>query len=164
MKIGEKLKYYREQNRLSQQDVANRLGTSRQSISRWETDKCYPDLDNLVLLGKVYQVTLDELLDEAICHVNKENNKAESADEKKERSGMDRTEQAILFVAVIVSCMIPLLGVFVSSGILIKKWKQLHVVMKILCIICILLSIHNCFLTLNAWFHFWIKADVTVVN
>lgn len=164
MQVGEQLKYYREQNRLSQQDVADRLETSRQSISRWETDKCYPDLDNLVLLSKLYQVTLDELLGEEICHINKEEHKAENAGEEKESGGIDRTKQETLFIILIVSCLIPLLGAVVSSVILIKKWKQLHVVLKITCVICFLLSVHNCFVEFNAWFYFLAKTDITVVT
>lgn len=48
MRIGEKLKEKREKNELSQKDVADRLHVARQSVSRWETDQSYPDLENLM--------------------------------------------------------------------------------------------------------------------
>ena len=62
MKIGEKLKEEREKNKLSQKDVADRLHVARQSVSRWETDQSYPDLENLMALGQLYHVSIDELL------------------------------------------------------------------------------------------------------
>ena len=48
----------------SQKDLAKALGIKRQSISKWETDKAYPDIDKLVELSKYYDVSVDELLTE----------------------------------------------------------------------------------------------------
>lgn len=64
MGLAEQLKANREKMGLSQTDVANRLNISRQSISKWGNGKGYPDLDNLVLLSEVYEVSIDELLKE----------------------------------------------------------------------------------------------------
>ena len=64
MEIAERLKAQREKLGLSQGDVAERLHITRQTVSRWETGKGTPDLENLVLLSEVYQVTVDELLKE----------------------------------------------------------------------------------------------------
>lgn len=64
MGLSERLKGNRERLGLSQGDVAEKLNITRQSISRWETGKGVPDLDNLVLLSKLYQVSTDELLKE----------------------------------------------------------------------------------------------------
>lgn len=64
MGLSERLKENRERLGLSQGDVAEKLNITRQSISRWETGKGAPDLDNLVLLSKLYQVSIDELLKE----------------------------------------------------------------------------------------------------
>lgn len=64
MALAEQLKASREKMGLSQTDVANRLNITRQSISKWENGKGYPDLDNLVLLSEVYEVSIDELLKE----------------------------------------------------------------------------------------------------
>ncbi len=58
-----KLKSAREKCLLSQNDVANELNISRQAVSRWENGKSYPDIDNLVLLSKLYHMSLDELLE-----------------------------------------------------------------------------------------------------
>lgn len=62
MELAGNLKRKREECRLSQDDVASKLNISRQSISKWETGKCYPDLDNLILLSDLYKISLDELI------------------------------------------------------------------------------------------------------
>lgn len=62
--LGEKLKSSRVKKKYSQNDVAEQLHISRQSISKWENDISYPDLDNLVKLSTYYQVSTDHLLKE----------------------------------------------------------------------------------------------------
>ena len=62
MTMGQRLLALRTQAGLSQEALAERLGVSRQSISKWETDASIPDLNKLVRLGEVFGVTLDELV------------------------------------------------------------------------------------------------------
>lgn len=59
--LGENLKACRKARHLSQESVACVLGVSRQAISKWECGLGYPDLDNLVLLAQLYEVSLDSL-------------------------------------------------------------------------------------------------------
>lgn len=60
--LGGKLKSSRVKKGYSQNDVAEELHISRQSISKWENDISYPELDNLVKLSTYYQVSIDQLL------------------------------------------------------------------------------------------------------
>lgn len=62
MLLGGKLKNSRVKKGFSQTDVAEELHISRQSISKWENDISYPDLDNLVKLSTYYEVSTDHLL------------------------------------------------------------------------------------------------------
>lgn len=62
MTLGERLVLLRNRAGLSQDALAERLGVSRQSISKWENDSSVPDLDKLVKLSEVFDVTLDELV------------------------------------------------------------------------------------------------------
>ena len=64
MLLGEKLKETRQSKGLSQSTVAEHLSISRQSISKWENNSSYPDLDNLVRLSKYYEISIDDLLNE----------------------------------------------------------------------------------------------------
>ncbi|NVY97135.1 helix-turn-helix transcriptional regulator [Lactobacillus sp. DCY120] len=62
MELAQNLKKYRKLAQLSQQEVADSLQISRQSISKWENGTHLPDLHNIQRLGKLYQVSLDELI------------------------------------------------------------------------------------------------------
>ena len=62
MELGKQIKMYRLENKLSQEELANRIYVSRQTISNWENDKSYPDINSLVLLSEVFKISLDKLI------------------------------------------------------------------------------------------------------
>ena len=64
MKLADKLIDLRKRNRMSQEDLAEKLNVSRQTISRWESNTAMPDADNLLGLSKVFRVTTDYLLND----------------------------------------------------------------------------------------------------
>ena len=61
MTLGERIAYYRGKLGLSQGELAEQLGVSRQAVSKWETDAGLPDLERLIALSRLYHITLDEL-------------------------------------------------------------------------------------------------------
>ena len=62
MRLGESLCRARKACGLSQEEVAEKLGVSRQTISKWETDETLPDIRQAKRLSTLYHVTLDELV------------------------------------------------------------------------------------------------------
>ncbi|HEP1339656.1 TPA: helix-turn-helix transcriptional regulator [Streptococcus pyogenes] len=62
MEIGQQMIRYRKQQALSQEELAEKVYVSRQSISNWENDKTYPDIHSLLLLSQIFQVSLDQLI------------------------------------------------------------------------------------------------------
>lgn len=62
MQIGERIKEHRARLGLSQDDLAARIYVSRQTISSWENDKTYPDVQSLLLLSEVFDATVDDLI------------------------------------------------------------------------------------------------------
>lgn len=62
MELGKQIKKYRLENKLSQEELADRIYVSRQTISNWENDKSYPDINSLVLLSEVFKISLDRLI------------------------------------------------------------------------------------------------------
>lgn len=62
MEIGKLLKIRREQKELTQQQVAAKFHVTRQTVSRWENDKSYPNIDTLVELSFFFDFSLDEIL------------------------------------------------------------------------------------------------------
>lgn len=63
MNLGNSLFHARKKSGLSQEAVAERLGVSRQTISKWETDETTPDIRQSKMMAKLYKITLDELID-----------------------------------------------------------------------------------------------------
>ncbi|MGE7997113.1 helix-turn-helix transcriptional regulator [Lysinibacillus sp. NPDC093190] len=62
MNLENRLKELREQHKYTQDDVAGFLNISRQSVSKWELGKGYPDIDNLRRLSDLYKISLDQLI------------------------------------------------------------------------------------------------------
>ena len=62
LEIAKRLSDLRKQNGLSQEQLAEKIGVSRQAVSKWERSEASPDTDNIILLARLYNVSLDELL------------------------------------------------------------------------------------------------------
>ncbi|MCL2531193.1 MAG: helix-turn-helix domain-containing protein [Oscillospiraceae bacterium] len=62
MNVGEKIQEHRVKNGLSQEALADKLGVTRQSVSRWELGQALPELDKVVAVSRLFRVTTDELL------------------------------------------------------------------------------------------------------
>ena len=62
VQIGSRILEYRKKMNMSQEEFANKIGVSRQAVSKWELDKAYPDLDKLVDICGMFGLSLDELV------------------------------------------------------------------------------------------------------
>ena len=62
IEIADRLQKLRKENGYSQEELADKLGISRQAVSKWERAESSPDTDNLIVLARLYNVSLDELL------------------------------------------------------------------------------------------------------
>ena len=62
MSLSEKLQTLRKENGLSQEELAEKLGISRQAVSKWESGQSTPDLNKLIVISKLYNVTIDSLV------------------------------------------------------------------------------------------------------
>lgn len=62
MTLEEQIKYYRKQAGLSQEKMAEKIGVSRQAITKWENGTGTPDIANLMAIANLFQISVDELL------------------------------------------------------------------------------------------------------
>lgn len=62
IEIANRLVALRKENGFSQEELASQIGISRQAVSKWERAEASPDIDNLILLARLYHISLDELL------------------------------------------------------------------------------------------------------
>jgi len=60
--LGEQLQKLREEKKMSREELAGEMNVSRQAVYKWENNKGYPDIENLIKLSEFYNVTLDELI------------------------------------------------------------------------------------------------------
>lgn len=173
-----RLKKLRQEKKLSQNDVAEYLHISRQSVSQWETGKSYPDIDNLILLSKLYDVSLNEML--AICETSKidvqnndglteesnipvgNTNAQLSLDQTVEYSGNSKWMEDIKsyfeilssFILLGLTSQIPILGVILPFVILWRTSRsvQRKKIIYIACLIGLVLGIYNTYAMLNHYF------------
>lgn len=62
MKLGDNIQKFRRRLNMSQEELAEKCGVSRQAVTKWETSESTPSLDNIILLADLFGITTDELL------------------------------------------------------------------------------------------------------
>lgn len=70
MNFADNLKKIRKEQNLSQEQIAERLGVSRQSVSKWESGQAYPEMDKMIQLCQMFNLNIDELLNQDIKELN----------------------------------------------------------------------------------------------
>lgn len=70
MTLGEKIAKQRKAQNLTQEQLAELLGVSRQSISKWESNLAYPETDKLIRLGSIFHCSMDYLLKDEVTQPN----------------------------------------------------------------------------------------------
>ena len=129
MTLGEKLKELRIKENLSQEELAIKLNVSRQAVSKREQNLSLPDTNNLILIAKIFHVTLDELVNyndnlntNSEVKENKEKEISEEKIEEQEEKEYEVFEKSPLFAILssltfIASFLVFILvGVYVNGG------------------------------------------------
>lgn len=62
MEIGRQIRKYRQELKMSQEELAEKVFVTRQTVSNWENDKNYPDINSLLLLSSLFGISLDILV------------------------------------------------------------------------------------------------------
>ena len=146
MSLAIRLKNAREKSGYSQNEVAESLNISRQAVSKWENGWTCPDIDNLILLSKLYKISVDELLmeDSEVVESNLIDQNISS-------------ENFMLIIISVIGCMFPGIGLLVSVAIIIHcktKKKHLNKIHIVIIIMCLIVNIINAWSWLNSiWFH-----------
>jgi len=133
MLSGNRLKLARQRAGLSQVDVAEHLGISRQSISKWENGRTFPDFDNLSLLCDLYGISLDYAF-------GVDSNSAKASNDEKEKD-----ESILLLMLTGVIALIPIGQIFLPFYVLWrnKKSNNLYTIIIVANTLVILLGIYT---------------------
>lgn len=150
--LGKRLKKARESNNLSQADVAKELNISRQSISKWENDRVSPDLDNLIRLSTLYNISLDDLLKDN--YVNTDDEKMSGICNRNQEFKTE-SEWIMLMILCVLSTLAAPLGLISAPLIILRnrKNKMYHKLIIIGCIVCILVNIYHIYMILGDYHH-----------
>ncbi len=115
MEFNNKLYNLRKQKGLSQEELANRLNVSRQTVSKWEMGDSTPDMEKLIAISDLFEISLDELvMDKAPQHIGENTAKSEIVSELKEKVLTDKNKQKAkrgLKIAAIIFGIIVLIDV-----------------------------------------------------
>ncbi len=121
MEIGSKLKNARNEKGLTQEQAAEVLGVSRQTISNWENNKSYPDIISVIKMSDIYSVSLDHLLKE-------DKSMNQSYQEFLEEStnvvkAKHRLEKVILFSTYFIIWMVSMVIFWLYEGLMTEGWN-----------------------------------------
>lgn len=115
MEFHNKLYNLRKQKVLSQEELANRLNVSRQTISKWEVGDSTPDMEKLIAISDMFEISLDELvMDKVPTQIGEASSKSEIAIELKEKVLTDENKKKAkkgLKIAAIIFGVIVLIDV-----------------------------------------------------
>lgn len=109
MNIGEKLYELRKEKNLSQEEVAEKLNVSRQTVSKWETNQSTPDFDKILPLCELFEISTEELLTgkkEEKNNTNQESKKALTREEVKMKSAEIVSTSIFLYILAVIFIML----------------------------------------------------------
>ena len=107
MELGQQLKAHRKELGISQDELAEKIFVSRQSISNWENNKTYPDIHTLLLLAETFGVSLDELIKGDVEEMKEEIN-------AQERAGFNRDSVCFAIFGIVTALSIAPLYAFLD--------------------------------------------------
>lgn len=115
MKFNEKLIKLRKENAYSQEDLAEKLNVTRQTISKWESDQSKPDMETLITMSKLFNVSLEELT----------NDESELNEATKVKNGNKKnTLKTVLIILLVIIGTISIIG-FVTMSLFFNKSKEI---------------------------------------
>ena len=79
LEVGNQIKKYRSELKLSQEELAQKIYVTRQTVSNWENGKSYPDIHSLLMLSTLFNISLDQLIKGDVKVMKQEINKEEIA-------------------------------------------------------------------------------------
>lgn len=114
MLISEKIKLLRQDNKLTQKELALKLHVSAQAVSNWELNKGFPDISNLIMLSDLFDITLDSLI-------------KEDAD-MKEQLLQDKADKNIniIFSTIALTVCLVIFG-YATYNVIASHFNELHI-------------------------------------
>lgn len=110
MSISERLQELRKQTNYSQEEIAEKLGVTRQAISKWESGQGNPDINNIIKLSEVYSTSTDYLL----TGIGSDNKTVQIECTKKNQNRVSKKVITIIFICIGVVISVPVFLVLLA--------------------------------------------------
>lgn len=124
MKFDEKLIILRKKAMLSQEQLAEKLDVTRQTVSKWELGQTKPDIDKLRALSELFEIDINELTNDEISLQGNENEKKEKNDNKKSNVNKDGGDRKIILYLLIIIFVASLSTLVYRVGCDLKEKKD----------------------------------------
>lgn len=124
MSLAKKMIELRKQQNLSQQDLADRLGVSRQAISRWETGAVQPLADSVKSLAQVFQVSTDHLLNDDLDTPTPPPTAQPAPPQEKPKSARKHRKWLLALAALAAAAVLVLVTAMGTMAFL--RWEEDH--------------------------------------
>lgn len=129
MKFGDNLKKLRKLKKLSQEDLAEKVKVSRQSVSKWETGESYPEMNNILELCKIFHCHINDLVNDSIIDIDELDEEVKRQVvklEKEQQKKVKGLSKAIYIISrigrIITTISFPIIIILmITLGVLISK-------------------------------------------
>ena len=125
--VARRIAALRQSSGMTQMELAEKLNVSRQAISRWEVGAAVPSTDNLKVLGDLYEVPVDYLLNDELDNISKPKEETQEQISNEQKKGVF-VPRRIVFISIAV--VLVLLAVIISSVIVPNQNKEVIVPME----------------------------------
>lgn len=124
MSLEIKLRELRKQHNFSQQELADLLHVSRQAVSRWETGKAEPDIATLKGISELYNLTIDDLINDETKDVSKSNTPDNENRYSEYWEYLEALNSSIMLLTAVVTIAIPFIGIVIDIAIIFQLLKN----------------------------------------
>lgn len=129
IQIADRLIQLRKNHGFSQEALAEKLGISRQAVSKWERAEASPDTDNLIALAEIYGMTLDQLLDTSNDTYVVANTGSSGENKKKEKRPLNEVQmQGKKLLSLFPIVTLAIVAFYVAVGFIFDLWSPLWIV------------------------------------
>ena len=127
MKFGDNLRNLRKSKKMSQEKLAEKIGVSRQSISKWECGEAYPEMDNILTLCNIFHCKINDLVHEDITDIDSlgEEVKMSIVKFKKEKQKKMKGVSKAIYILARIGKIVSIVGII---GIIILMFAIPHIV------------------------------------
>lgn len=129
MKFGDNLRKLRKSKKLSQEDLAEKMHVSRQSVSKWETGEAYPEMNNILELCKIFHCQINDLVNDSIIDIDSLDEEIKmkivkfKSEQQRKMKGLSKAISIIAKVCriIVIVCIPIIIASMIILGVLIKK-------------------------------------------